>query len=228
MTIKAQKVSLDIWDLMNAQYKHMVVGRKAYDEYRVGQELASQFDGIGFLFDGTLAAYEVTVSKKEIVRRYFFRARGEGEREISQGEFDEVLRQFSTATGRHLTRVPSPGGELIFATDEPLSQLPIVSREPLTRYYVMVHVENSTLTLDLIKHLRNAALTHDFEIEVPRGVYERAGNVWNDELSGSSVALKGRFSTLSGTITKKWTEVDSGYELATLEDGSTIIVPAWQ
>ena len=107
----------------------------------------------------------------------------------------------------------------------PLAEMNIVARKPLPRYFIEISVENFTFTLDPIKNLRAASLAHQLTIEVPKEVYDKAKEMWTNDLSGGALMAKGHLSSLEGKIVRKWVENDPKNFLVTTAEGQHFIVP---
>ncbi len=230
MTLKFEKeqFTLDLWEhaknAMAAEYRTLIVGEKTFDEYQIGQVVSSKSDDWGFIFNGEIAEYVVRTSEKKIESQYFWADRNGTQTEIGKEHYDEAMQQLRSQS-RHLLTVPFAGVTRTYILEKPLAEYQFVDRQPLNRYFVTIQVENSTFTLDLTKHIRNAANTHDITLEVPREVYEKTGDAWDAQLSTGSFIVKGRLSELRGKVIKKWSEVDNGYQLAKTTDGKQFVIP---
>lgn len=230
VTLKFEKVqfTLDLWEhaenAMTAVHKTLIVGEQTFDEYQIGQRISSVGDVWGFVFDGEIAEYAVTPTEKTIESQYFWADQNGTQTELNKDQYDEALTQLATS-GRQLVNVPFAGVVRTYVLEKSLSEYEFVEHQPLNRYFVTIRVENSTITLDLTKLIRNAANTHEFTIEVSEEVFERAGDIWDAQLSASSLILKGHLSELHGNVIKKWSEVDNDYQLVKTDDGRSFIIP---
>ena len=230
VTLKFEKeqFTLDLWkhakNAMAAEYRTLVVGERTFNEYQIGQKVSSKGDGWGFVFNGEIAEYVVRTTEKKVESQYFWVHRNGTQIETSKEKYEEATQQFHSGN-RQLLVVPFAGVTRTYVLEKPLAEYQFVDRQPLNRYFVMIQVENSTFTLSITKHIRNAANTHDITLEVPREVYEKTGDAWDAKLSSGSFILKGRLSELRGKVIKKWTEVDSGFQLAKTADGQELVIP---
>jgi hypothetical protein len=230
VTLKFEKeqFTLDLWahakNAMAAESRTLIVGEKTFNEYQIGQKVSSKGDGWGFVFNGEIAEYVVRPTDKKIESQYFWSDRSGTQTEISKEQYDEAMQQLRSR-GRQLFTVPFAGVARTYVLEKPLAEYQFVDRKPLNRYFVNIRVENSTFTLDLTKHIRNAANTHDITLEVPREAYEKTNDAWNAQLSTGSLIVKGRLSELRGKVTKKWSEVDNGYQLVKTSDGQQFVIP---
>lgn len=230
VTLKFEKeqFTLDLWEhaknAMAAESRTLIVGEQTFNEYQIGQKVSSKGDGWGFVFNGEIAEYVVRPTKKKVESQYFWVDRSGTQTETSKEQYDEATQQLRS-DGRQLLTVPFAGVARTYVLEKPLAEYQFVDRQPLNRYFVNIRVENSTFTLDLTKHIRNAANTHDITLEVPREVYEKTGDVWNAQLSAGSFIVKGRLSELRGKVTKKWSEMDNGYQLVKTDDGQQFVIP---
>src|SRR3989344_1450991 len=230
VTLKFEKeqFTLDLWahakNAMVAESRTLIVGERTFNEYQIGQKVSSKGDGWGFVFNGEIAEYVVRPTEKKVESQYFWADRNGAQTEINKEQYDEAMQQLRSSD-RQLLTVPFAGVARTYVLGKPLAEYQFVDRQPLNRYFVTIRVENSTFTLDLTKHIRNAANTHDVTLEVPREVYEKTGNAWNAQLSAGSLIVKGRLSELRGKVTKKWSEVDNGYQLAKTADGQQFVIP---
>lgn len=230
VTLKFEKeqFTLDLWkhakNAMAAEYRTLIVGEKTFNEYQIGQKVSSKGDGWGFVFNGDIAEYVVRPTEKKIESQYFWADRNGTQAEISKEQYDEATQQLRS-DGRQLLTVPFAGVVRTYVMEKPLAEYQFVDRQPLNRYFVTIRVENSTFTLDLTKHIRNAANTHDITLEVPREVYEKTGDAWNAQLSTGSLIVKGRLSELRGKVVKKWSEVDNDFQFVKTADGQQFLLP---
>lgn len=228
LNFEKEQFTLDLWahvkNAMVAESRTLIVGEKTFNEYKIGQKVSSKSDGWGFVFNGEIADYVVRPTEKKIQSQYFWVDRKGTQIEISKEQYDEALQQLSSGDSQLLT-IPFAGVVRTYVLEKPLAEYQFVDRQSLNRYFVTIRVENTTFTLDITKHIRNAANTHDITLEVPREVYEKTGKAWNAQLSTGSLIMKGNLSELRGTIIKKWSEVDNGFQLVKTDDGQQFIIP---
>ena len=230
VTLKFEKeqFTLDLWkhakNAMAAESRTLIVGERTFNEYQIGQKVSSKGDGWGFVFNGEISEYVVRPTEKKIESQYFWADRNGTQTEINKEQYDEAMQQLRSS-GRQLLTVPFAGVARTYVLEKPLAEYQFVDRQPLNRYFVTIRVENSTFTLDLTKHIRNAANTHDITLEVPREAYEKTGDTFNAQLSTGSLIVKGRLSELRGKVTKKWSEMDNGYQLAKTADDQQFVIP---
>ncbi len=230
VTLKFEKeqFTLDLWEhaknAMAAESRTLIVGERTFNEYQIGQKVSSKGDGWGFVFNGEIAEYVVRPTEKKIESQYFWANPNGAQTELNKEQYDEALSQLKSG-GRQLVTIPFAGVVRTYVLEKSLAEYEFVEHRPLNRYFVTIRVENSSFTLDLTKHIRNAANTHDITLEVPREVYEKTGDVWNTKLSTGSLIVKGRLSELRGKVTKKWSEVDNGYQLAKTADDRSFVIP---
>lgn len=228
LEFKKEQLTLDFWAHLEndiaAEHQTIVVGERTFNEYQVGREISSKGDGFGFLFNGEIASYVVRVSAKKTESQYFWANKAGVQTEINKEQFDEALRQ-SQVGARHLLTIPFSGVVRTYVLDKSLSEYQFVEHQPLNRYFLTIEVKNSTFTLDLSKHIRNAANTHEIIIEVPAEVYDRITDAWDPRLNAGSLVMKGHLSSIQGKVIKKWTEVDPGYQVVKTADGQHMIVP---
>lgn len=230
VTLKFEKeqFTLDLWEhaknSMSAEYQTLIVGERTFSEYQIGQKVSSKSDGWGLIFKGEIAEYVVRPTQKRIESQYFWIDRNGMQTEISKEQYDEATQQLRSS-GHQLLTVPFASVARTYILEKPLAEYQFVDRQPLNRYFVTIRIENSTFTLDLTKHIRNAANTHDITIEVPSEVYEKTGDSWNAQLSAGSLIMKGRLSKLHGKVIKKWSELDNDYQSAKIADGRQFVIP---
>ena len=224
-----EQLTFDLWqhamNAASAEHRTLIVGERTFDEYRIGQELSSAGDAIGFIANGEIAGYVVRVDEKRVERQYFWADANGTQTEIAEELHAEAIAQLR-ASGRKLLTIPFSGVTRTYVLEKPISDYQFVAREPLRRYFVTIRVENSTVTFDLVKHMRNAATAHEITLEVPRAAYEKTGDTWDETVSSGSFVLKGHLSMLRGQVIRKWTEVDNGFELVRTADGKQFIIPA--
>lgn len=228
LRMKKSEFTLDpdrhINNWLSAQERQILVSDSTCDKWKVGQEISGKFDGWGFIFDGDIARYVVRLKNKKILSRYFS-VHGSGRhQEITAADHQAALARLGQE-GKTLVTVPYAGLVRTAVLNGPLAKDSIIEKKPVTRYFVLVRVENKTLTLDLEKHIRNAWNTHDIALEVPREAYEKAAKMWDTRLSTLSFFVKGNLSFLTGKIVKKWTETDARYLEVKTQDGSRYVLP---
>ena len=228
LRFKKFEYTLDFWKHVEnaaaAEDRVVIVGEKTYNEYQIGKAISTKFDGVGFLLDGDVSQYSITPVKKEIHSQYFWVDKDGQSSEITSQQHEEA-QTLLRGSGRDLLTVPYDGVTRTFVLDKPLAQYEFVEKRPLDRYFVTVKVQNSTLTLDFNKHLRNWANTHEITLEVPKEVYDKIGEVWDPQLNINSLLVKGRLSTLHGKVVKKRSEQDPKYLLAKTADGRQLVIP---
>ena len=227
LRMKKSEWSLDPMDhLANwaaAQDRSVIASESQCATWRVGEVVSRKWDGVGFLFNGDIASYTVKVQAKRIEARWFELLSDGSQRELNHAGYDAALKALKDS-GRDFVSVPAVGLTRTYVLDKPLAEYEFTKATPLQRYYVNVHVQNSTLTLDLTKHLRNALNTHEVTIEVPKAVYDQTRDAWDAHLSGMAFFVKGNLSTLRGKVTKKWTQADPKYSVVTTQDGREFIL----
>jgi hypothetical protein len=209
----------------SAVERTMVVSDTTCEKWKEGQELSGKFDTWGFVFDGDFARYVVRVKSKKIVSRYFETRGGNRTAEIQPAQYQASLDSLRKS-GAPIVTVPYSGFIRTTVLPAPVKDLKIISSTPITRNFVLVRIQNHSLTLDLEKHVRNAWNTHDLTFEVPKAVYDKADKVWDTTLSGWAFVVKGSLSAMSGKILKKWTEPDARFLQVTTQDGKSFVIPA--
>ena len=220
--------SLDLFDhlenMAKAEYKTTLVGERQFDKYKKGDTVSHKADYLNFLFNEELSSYSVSVHDKRIETGYNWVDGQKKAHELSAPVFKE-LREELKRHGRTLIDTPYAGSTTTHISEKSLSDMNIVSRQPMNRYFVDVEISNSSFTLDWTKHLRNLTTSHRVEMEVPKNLYEQSNKVWDPKLSVNSFIIGGRVSSMHGDIKRKWTEVDPDYEQVTTDTGHNIILP---
>ena len=228
LRFEKEQFTLDLWahakNAMAAESRTLIVGEKTFNEYQIRQKVSSKGDGWGFVFNGEIAEYVVRPTEKKIEIQYFWADRNGTQTEIGKRQYNEAMQQLRSG-GRQLLTVPFANVTRTYVLEKPLAEYQFVDRQPLNRYFVTIRVVNSTFTLDLTKHIRNAANTHDITLEIPREVYEKTGDAWNAQLGTGSLIVKGHLSELRGKVIKKWSEMDNSYQLAKTADGQQFVIP---
>jgi len=228
LEFKKEQLTFDLWKLakneMAAEQRTLIVGERTFNQYQIGKKVSGVGDVGGFIFNGEIAEYTIRPVEKTIKSQYFWIANTGEQTELNKDEYNEALGQI-VARGRYVLTVPYAGTNLTYVLEESISSFKFVERQPLNRYFVTVKVENTTFTLSITKLIRNAANTHEITMEVPREIYLKTGDAWNNQLSTGSFILKGHLSELHGKVVKKWSEVDSGYQLVKTADGRQFITP---
>ena len=228
LEFKKEQFTLNLWkhakNAMAAEQRTIIVGERTFNSYQLGQKVSSVSDGWGVVFNGEIAEYVVRPIEKKIESQYFWANRSGTQREINKEQYNEALEQLRSS-GRQLLTTPFAGIVRTYVLEKPLTEYQFVERKPLNRYFVTIKVENSTLTLSLSKYIRNKANTHEITLEVPRDVYDKTGDVWDKQLSTGSLIVKGHLSELHGKVVRRWSEVDSNFQLAKTDDGQQFIIP---
>ena len=222
LKFKKDEFTLDLGTVLaneaSAEQRTVIVGEQTFNQYEVGKTISSKEDVWGF------ADYTITPVEKNVNSQFFWADHNGSQKEISREEYDLAVGQLR-ASGRELLTVPYAGVVRTSVLEKPLSEYQFVSRQPLYRYFIKVEVKSETLTLDLIKSLRNEANAHQIIIEVPKEIFDKTGDFWEPQMSTGSFFFKGHISELRGRIIEKWSSVDEKYILAETADGQQFIVP---
>ena len=229
VTLRFEKVSYSfeledhIGNWLSTVDKTIIVGPRSYNEYQVGKAVSTKFDWAGALFNDQWATYHVSTVKKEIHKAYSSADKSGKRTQISEQEYNEKLASLRSE-GREVLSVPFDGSTRNFVLDKPLKDYEVTGREPLKRYFINVHVENVSFSFDPVKHLRNMANSHELTLEVSKEVYETKSNAWNASMNLNSFLWSGNIGAITGSITKRWTETDSKFELVHTKEGRDLIV----
>lgn len=228
LKFKKHSFSLDpfkhIGNELKAESQTTVVGERQFDKYKVGEELSRQGDVAGFLFNGDFDSYSVSVAGKRVETAYGWVDSQNQARPLRHDIYKELKSELGRQ-GRTTWDVPYSGSTHTYISDQPLSAMNVVKREPLNRYFLDVEISNSSMTFDLVKHLRNATTSHRVEMEVPQNLYANTKSTWNPHLSTGSFLLGGRVSSMHGEVKDRRTEVDKNFEQVTTDKGRRFIVP---
>jgi len=228
LSFQKERLTLDPWEHikngMATEYRTIIVSEREFSGYQINQKISGVSDGWNLVFNGEIAEYVVRVNKKTTTSQYFWINENGTQTEISKEQYNEAIQQLQ-ANNRQFVTVPFAGIVKTYILEKPLAEYKFVEHQPLNRYFVTIRIQNSTLTLDFVKQLRNASNTHDITLEIPAEIYEKTDKVWDVQLSGGSLIFKGHLSELNGNVIKKWTEVDNNYQLAKTSDGQSFIIP---
>lgn len=202
------------------------VGQLTYNNYRVGQELSSKSDILGFILsdDGAFDTYNVTVKNKNTITRYARVSKNNASVEIDGNQYNQLRGLVQTHLSSKVATSSYNGVERLVILDHPLQELNVASVTQLKRYYVNLEISNSTYTLDIFKHARNALLSHDIEIEVTSQQYNKPNNRMWEPHFGYSFFVTGRLSQMEGTATKRWAVNDPQYVEVLLDDGTKLVM----
>ncbi len=229
--LKMQKTSysLDFWEHVEnaakAEYRTTLVGERQFDKYQKGQTLSTKFDVMGALLNDKYGSYSVSVSDKRIEKNYNWVDGQNKPHNLTAPLYNELKAELQRQ-GRTLLDTPYAGSTHTYISEKPISDMKIVARQPMNRYFVDVEISNSSFTFDWTKHLTNLTTSHRVEMEVPKALYEKTGDkVWNPRLSTNTFIINGRVSEIHGDIKKKWSEVDPDYEQVTTDTGRSFILP---
>lgn len=203
-----------------AEHRVLMVSERTYEQYEIGKRISAKLDGLDFFFNFKFSEYVIRPVRKEVISQYFWQTKSDT-KEISKDRYDEALRQLKE-TGKEIINMPYMGAVRNYVLDKPLDQYEIVNKTSFDRYFITVEVKSETFTMDLVKLMRNEANAQEITIEVPKEVYDKTGDVWDQKLSGGSFLMKGHISTLRGRIVKKWQEKDNSYVLVTTSDGKKV------
>jgi hypothetical protein len=211
---------------LKAQYRDIIVGEKEFGQRKIGETISSEGDFIGFLDKGAFSSYVVCVHRKSTIDHFRYLDSSGNSHEVSQAVFNAGLDALKNE-GKQLYRTHGPGKESWQVLEHPITAGDIDHIAPMNRYYADVTIANSSFSLSLIKHLRNATTAHRFTVEIPEKAYLEQGTAFDSRMS-DSIFLSGRMSSLSGTINKKWSERDESAFKVTLKDGRKVVMAADQ
>lgn len=224
---KKSTFSLDPWTHIKneaaAVRRVTMVGERQFNNYAVGQTISEKFDAMA-LFDLEFSTYRASIDEKYKVSSHSWKNAAGVDRAMSPAVYSAVRDELKQH-GRTLLDAKYAGSTNTIVSDKQISEGNIVDRKPLERYYVEVNFRNSSLSLDIFKHVRNALNTHLVELEVPEKVYKNADSLWEPRVSAGSVLMTGRLSRMHGDIKRKWTEIDPGFEKVTTDKGQIFVRP---
>ncbi len=209
-------------NLAQREYKTTIVDKNQYDAYRVGERLSTQSDWVNFFSDGTFHDYWVSVNDKHVEQAFSWTDEKQRVHPISSDAY-KALKSEIYAKGKTTFDVPYQGSEHTYISDRPLSEMNIVSREPLQRHFLQLDVGNNTFSFNLTRQLRNLTTRHHLQLEVPEDVYEKSVAGWNPSLNNGSLWF-GKLHVMTSDIKKRWTELDPSYEKVTTAEGRNFIV----
>ncbi len=205
---------------LKAQYRDILVGEKEYNERHVGETVSSKGDFVGFLTKGDFASYDVSVSEKRAIDYFRYVDASGTSHDVPADVFRDGIEALK-AQGKVLYAAHSSGTEAWLVNDREISASDIAHIAPLNRYFAQLKISNSSFSLSLSKHLRNATTEHTIEIEIPEKVYLSKSAAFDGKMSDSFL-VSGHLSSLTGTIESKRAERDNGSVKVTLKDGRVI------
>lgn len=208
---------------LKAQYRDTLVGKAEYDKHNTGDLLSSNSDVLGYFSKGgAFASYTVRVHEKQKIEQCAYIDHAGNREEISPKVFEAALESIqSSGKTLYVSHSDNRTGWLI--RERPISPGDIDHVTPLNRFFAEVHIENSSFSLSLTKHLRNAMTEHSLTLEISEQAFLEKSDIFDTKTSDSFL-LSGRLSSLSGTIVKKWSERDDEHLKVTLKDGSEIVM----
>ena len=204
------------------EYKTTIVDKNQYDAYRVGERLSTQSDWVKFLSDGSFHDYWVSVNDKHVEQSFSWTDEKQGVHPISSDAY-KALKSEISAKGKTTFDVPYQGADHTYISEKPLSEMNIVSREPLQRHFLQLDVGNNSFSFSLTRQLRNLTTRHKLDVEVPEDVYEKSNAAWNPSLNNGSLWF-GKLHVMTSDIKKRWSELDPSYEKVTTDEGRKFIV----
>ena len=229
VTLKFMKeeFTIDPFALMGnelaAQYYDIVVGPETYEGWSKGDEVSRKFDGVNFFFGDDISSYVVSVSEKDILHQYYLRQRNDKVVELSEEEYKGMLQYLEK--NHDTVTIPYSFATFTYVLDKPLNQYEFTGYEPLYRYYVTIHVQNHSLTLDLVKHMRNATTDHEIEVEVTENMYNTETEAWKSQMAVGSFVVKGHLSNITGEIIDRRKVEDPNFVRAFTSAGREMIIP---
>lgn len=225
LKFKKSEITLDLDKHVNnelsAREETLLVSESTYNDWTPGKELSSKFDHMGALLKGELASYKIKVKDREIDREYLAVINGETKK-IDENVYAAVRSQLDREAASTITS-DHAGTRRAILLDKPLSEQKIVSARPMSRHFIKVRVRNTTLSLSLDKHIRNAALQHDLELEVPEQVANNK-EAWKPSFGLGAALFKGNLSSLQGDVIDHRSSVDPDYVVLRTESGREFAV----
>lgn len=183
---RKEVLSLDPWDHIaagaNSVSFSLPVSEKYFNSVREGQTLSSQFNGVAFLFEGSLEGYTNLISKKSRSNMYLAVCQ-DGVTEISQDIYLGVLernhssRDYLIIRNKHSVVLCKPGVNNY------------IKRDFTGSVGIVLETTKQNMTLDIWKHLENGMNSMRFPIEVPAflGKNLKVGDVINQNFVGASL-----------------------------------------
>lgn len=219
--------TLDLWkhmkNSMAAKVETILIGASTYDEWNVGDRISKKFDTWGMLADGNFDSYVTTVNDMGI-NKFFSTVSKTGEsREIGELEAESITRRCSNS---QTVSVPYGNVTSTYFQIPAIKGSDIVSSAPLQRCNATVEVRNSSFTLDLLKHIRNATTKQIFDLELPIEYCTGENPLFNSGVQFQSWMMTGRFSSLKGNIKSSQVVDDPNYQIVTLKNGKKYVTPA--
>ncbi len=160
--IMKEEFTLDIFELMGNEMKaeHLVlpVSQAYFDSVQEGQELESKFNTIGFLFDGEIASYVVTIDRRFSSRLNCLIDEG-GCQELPDQDYARLQELNATRQDYRPTEDPSV---LLRPGEESIARLYTDSCS------VVIQSKKDDFTLDLIELWESEENRLDYAVELPR------------------------------------------------------------
>jgi len=209
------------------EHHWILVGEEIYNQWKVGQEISTGFDR-RLLLGEMHGARKVTIEEKVIDQEYLHLASDGKISSITEQRYHRELEKSKVAK-KHLIELSSNGCCVIFVRAAPLLESDITTRNSMTRYYFDLEIPTSSLAFSLKKTLSTSLNNHTLPIEVSEKQFSKYTQaLWKPELNSGtasiSMAFKGRLSTLSGKITRRFTKEDNVHEKVVLKSGEEIIM----
>ena len=210
---------------LKATRQTAVVDGDTYRSLREGRKVSRKWDGFGALFGsgGMFTTYDVIVDDKQQLSTFEYRDASGGRHAVTSPEiFTQAVKRLRAERGDSFLVTESADHMEAYALERPLARSDVKSSSPLTRYYATLEIKNSSYTLNLSKHIRNASTAHQIELEVPAAEFEQRGNEFRQGLNIPSFFFTGNLSKLNGRVISTRTEVDQRFRRVELADGRVI------
>jgi hypothetical protein len=197
--ITAQKSSLSldpmvhIGNAMKAQTITLPVSPDYFTSVHVGQELASTFNTGGFIFDGNIESYDVTISNKKYTDLYCI---------ITESGWQQTDRN----TFQGLARLNGREQTFTKETNDVYLKEGKVESDPFTRHCkVEIESYKTNFTLDIFKHITNSMNAMHYTVEFPGFICDRIkpGDILDQNFVGASIFFSSSLSQVTFKVKNK-------------------------
>lgn len=201
--IMKEEFTLDLFELMGNEMKaeHLVlpVSQAYFDSVQEGQELESKFNTVGFLFDGEIASYVVTIDRRFSSRLNCLIDEG-GCQELPDQDYARLQELNATRQDYRPTEDPNV---LLRPGEESIARLYTDSCS------VVIQSKKDDFTLDLIELWESDANRLDYAVELPRFMCDslQPGDTIERHFVGASLI----FSQTPSGVTYKVLDITRDY-----------------
>ncbi|MCF7865959.1 hypothetical protein K9L67_02110 [Candidatus Woesearchaeota archaeon] len=194
---KKSRLSLDIFEHIGDEAKaekfYIPVSEEFYKKTEIGDVFDTKDNIAGFLFEGEISKYTISVSDKKLNDLYISITGENSWEEISESQFDEILKKDNFAK-----KFKKQGN--LYVADETLKDFFSGTCN------IEIESYKSNLTFDIFKHLANASNHMDYVVEVPSFICDKlnVGDTIDKSFVGGSLFFSKSLSVVYLKVKNKF------------------------